>query len=80
MTETLIKKSESSNGPAAKASVPKASVAKAWSRALELTASIARHPRRLLPTVIEERATQLAETPALLSDRECLTYRALVER
>jgi fatty-acyl-CoA synthase len=75
MTGTLTKKPQSANGPAAKASV-----SKAWLRALELTASIARHPHRLLPTVIEERAAQFAETPALLSDRECLTYRALVER
>jgi fatty-acyl-CoA synthase len=30
--------------------------------------------------VIEERAAQLPEAPALLSDRECLTYGGLVER
>ena len=56
------------------------SAAKAWARALELTASIARHPERLLPTVIEERAADLGDAPALLSDRECLSYRTLVER
>jgi fatty-acyl-CoA synthase len=53
---------------------------RAWASALELTASIARHPDRLLPTVIEERAAQLGDAPALLSDRECLSYRSLVER
>jgi fatty-acyl-CoA synthase len=58
----------------------KGSAAKAWARALELTSSIARHPDRLLSTVIEERAAQLGEAAALLSERECLTYRALVER
>ena len=53
---------------------------RAWVRALELTAPIAKHPQRLLPTVIEELAERLGETPALLSDRECLTYRGLGER
>ena len=50
---------------------------KAWLRALELTAPIARNRHRLLSTVIEERAEQLGDTPAVLSDRECLTYREL---
>src|SRR5271170_6149819 len=50
---------------------------KAWLRALELTASIARNRHRLLSTVIEERAAQLGDTPAVQSDRECLTYREL---
>ena len=70
MTANLAHKAESSNR----------SAAKAWVRALELTASIARHPDRLLSTVIEERAAQLGEAPALLSERECLTYRGLVAR
>jgi len=56
------------------------SPAKAWLRALELTAPIANNPSRILPTVIEEVAEQFAEAPALLSDLECLTYRALAER
>ena len=54
-----------------------ASPAKAWLRALELTAPIARNRDRVLSTVIEELAAQLGDTPALLSDRECLTYRQL---
>ena len=54
--------------------------AKAWLRALELTAPIAKNPHRILPTVIEELAETLGEAPALLSDREDLTYRALAER
>ncbi|MBV9599777.1 MAG: long-chain-acyl-CoA synthetase, partial [Chloroflexi bacterium] len=49
-------------------------------RALELTASIARHPHRLLADVIDERAAELGDAPALLSDRECLTYFGLVTR
>ena len=56
------------------------SVAKAWSRALELTAPIVRNPDRILPTVIEELAQKLGDAPALFSDCECLTYRALAER
>jgi fatty-acyl-CoA synthase len=53
---------------------------KAWLRALDLTASIARNRERILSTVIEERAAQLGDTPALLSDRECMTYGQLSQR
>src|SRR2546426_2008665 len=59
---------------------PRTSAAKAWLRALELTAPIASNPRRILPGVIEELAESCGEAPALLSDRERLTYRALAER
>ncbi len=53
---------------------------RAWLRALELTAPIARNRNRILSTVIEERAEQQGDTPALLSDRECMTYGQLSER
>ena len=53
---------------------------RAWLRALELTAPITTMRHRILPTVIEELAAQFGQAPALLSDRECLTYRALAER
>jgi fatty-acyl-CoA synthase len=53
---------------------------RAWARALELTAPIPKQPHRILPAVIEDLADTLGEAPALLSDRECLTYRALAER
>jgi fatty-acyl-CoA synthase len=56
------------------------SPSKAWLRALELTAPIANNPGRIFPAVIEELAETFGEAPALLSDRECLTYRALAER
>jgi fatty-acyl-CoA synthase len=56
------------------------SAAKAWVRALERTASIALNPERVFPKVIEELAGQFGDAPALLSDREQLTYRALAER
>ncbi len=51
-----------------------------WVRALEATAPIAGNPRRVLPCVIEELAQKCGDAPALLSARECLTYRALAER
>jgi hypothetical protein len=56
------------------------SSARMWSRALELTAPIARRPERIFPTVIEELAEKRGDAPALLSDGECLTFRALAER
>src|SRR5438094_9124310 len=55
------------------------SAAKAWLRALELTAPIANNPRRIFSTVIDKLAEKFGEAPALLSDRERLTYRALAE-
>jgi fatty-acyl-CoA synthase len=56
------------------------SPAKAWLRALELTASIPRNRNRVFSTLIEDLAVRSGDEPALLSDRECLTYRGLVER
>ena len=56
------------------------SPAKAWLRALELTAPITSNRYRILSTVIEEAAARLGDAPALLSDRESLTYRGLAER
>ncbi len=56
------------------------SASRAWLRALELTASIHRNPGRVLPTVIEELAERSGDQPALLSDRECFTYRELAAR
>ncbi|MGO9340060.1 MAG: long-chain-acyl-CoA synthetase [Terracidiphilus sp.] len=56
------------------------SPSKAWLRALEMTAPIARNRHRTLPTVIEEVAARMGDAPALLSDRESLTYKALARR
>jgi fatty-acyl-CoA synthase len=56
------------------------SAAKAWLRALELTSPITRNRDRIFPVVVEELAARLGDSPALLSDRECLTYRGLIER
>ena len=66
--------------PAVKSANVAGSPARDWARALELTAAIARQPGRVFPTVIEERAEQFGDAPALLSDRECLSYRALAAR
>jgi fatty-acyl-CoA synthase len=49
-------------------------------RTLRTTTPIARHPDRIFPSVIEELSEQYGEAPALLSDREQLTYRALSAR
>src|ERR1700686_4878995 len=56
------------------------SAAKAWLRALAATAPIAAHPRRTLPALIEELAETFGDAPALLYDRETLTYRELASR
>ena len=65
---------------ATRAETVRDSAAKAWLRALQLTAPIKEHPERTLPAVIDELAAKFGDAPALLSDHECLTYRALAER
>jgi fatty-acyl-CoA synthase len=59
---------------------PAISPAKAWLRALELTSAIPRNRERTLSVAIEEVAARMGDAPALLSDKESLTYRALSER
>jgi fatty-acyl-CoA synthase len=56
------------------------SAAKGWLRALELTKSIAGRPGRILPVVVDELAEQYGEVEALISDRECFSFRTLAER
>ncbi len=56
------------------------SSAQAWLRALELTAPIPRNRDRIMSTVIEELAARSGDAPALLSDRERLSYRGLAAR
>ena len=58
----------------------KGSTAKAWLRALQLTAPIPGNPTRIFPAVVDELAGKYGEAAALLSGRECLTYRALARR
>jgi fatty-acyl-CoA synthase len=59
---------------------PGASVSRAWLRALELTAPIPRQRERVLPALVDELGGRLGDKPALLSDRECLTYLELAGR
>jgi fatty-acyl-CoA synthase len=54
--------------------------AKAWLRALEMTAPIAANPTRTLPAMMDTLAERHGDAPALLSDRETLSYRALAAR
>jgi len=49
-------------------------------RALRNTTHIAKNPTRVFPVVIEELARKFGDAPALVSDRESLTYRTLAER
>jgi fatty-acyl-CoA synthase len=66
--------------PAATAPAPKRSANKDWVRALELTGRLDAQPTRTLPVVIDELAARFGEKPALLSDREQLSFIALAER
>src|SRR6185312_6637833 len=49
-------------------------------RALNWTTPIAKHPTRVFPTVIAELAEKYGDAPALISDREQFSFRALAER
>jgi fatty-acyl-CoA synthase len=53
---------------------------RAWMRALEATARAAQDETRTLPVVIGECASRLGEKPALLSDRETLSFSGLARR
>jgi fatty-acyl-CoA synthase len=59
---------------------PRASVSRAWLRALELTAPIPRQRERVLPAVVDELGQRLGDKAAILSDRECFTYYELAGR
>src|SRR5262245_42692066 len=54
-------------------------VAGAW-RALRHTVPIARRPNRIFPPLMEEAAARHGDKPALISDTEILSYRALDAR
>jgi fatty-acyl-CoA synthase len=51
--------------------------AQAWLRALENVAEATRDPNRILPRVVVDWALTYAEAPALVSDRECFSFRDL---
>jgi fatty-acyl-CoA synthase len=48
-------------------------------RTLRRTAPIVRNPTRIFPSVVDELALEHGDRPALLSDRESLSYRELAE-
>jgi fatty-acyl-CoA synthase len=49
-------------------------------RTLKMTTPIAKNPNRVFPDVVDDLAAKFGDAPALLSDRERLTYRALAAR
>jgi fatty-acyl-CoA synthase len=54
--------------------------ARAWMRALEATVRAGEDPTRTLPVVISELGLRLGEKPALLSDRETVSFAGLAQR
>src|SRR5262249_18765748 len=48
--------------------------------AFAMPTPIARHPTRTFPQVVSELADKFGDAPALLSDREQMSYRELAER
>jgi fatty-acyl-CoA synthase len=52
----------------------------AWRRALEMTARIAADSTLTLPVLINRLADRFTDAPALIGERETLTYRTLAER
>ncbi|HEV3396294.1 MAG TPA: long-chain-acyl-CoA synthetase, partial [Xanthobacteraceae bacterium] len=46
-------------------------------RTLKMTTPIAKNPSRVFPDVMDGLAEKFGDAPALLSDREQLSYRAL---
>src|SRR5258707_14217615 len=54
--------------------------AKSALRALKMTTPIAKNPTRVFPVVLGELADRFGDAPALISDRESFSYRALHER
>jgi hypothetical protein len=57
-----------------------ASPAKAWARALEITAQATRDPAQILPRAAAEWADKYGDATALISDQERLSFRALEAR
>ena len=52
---------------------------KAWVRALEASAPAQRDPTLILPAVVDGLAERFGDAPALIGEREQLSYRALAE-
>jgi fatty-acyl-CoA synthase len=58
----------------------KPSAAKTWLKAIELTSRIEPNPEALFADLVEEWAARQGDRPALVSDAESFSYRALAER
>lgn len=52
----------------------------AWTRALQLTATIEPHPYRLLSDLVATMADERGDAPALIDEQGALSYRSLTER
>src|ERR1700676_3523560 len=63
-----------------RANAASASANTGWLRALEMTKPIVNQQTRVLPVVIAELTENSGNDPALLGDRECLTFRELAGR
>jgi fatty-acyl-CoA synthase len=78
MTAGLIDRPANAKEPASPPRKP--SAAKAWLKAIELTSRIEANPQRLFADVVEDWAERQGDRPALVSDTETFTYRALAMR
>ena len=58
----------------------KPSAAKSWLKAIELTSGIEADPSRLFADVVEDRSKRQPDSPALISEAETFSYRALADR
>src|SRR5450759_4554019 len=58
----------------------KPSAAKSWLKAIELTSRIEADPSRLFADLVEDWSKRQPDRPALISEAETLSYRALAER
>jgi fatty-acyl-CoA synthase len=58
----------------------KPSPAKSWLKAIELTSGIEADPRRLFADIVEDWSKRQPDRPALISDSETFSYRALAGR
>src|ERR1700738_3076704 len=56
------------------------SPAKSWLKAIELTSGIEADPRRLFADIVEDWSKRQPDRPALISESETFSYRALAGR
>jgi fatty-acyl-CoA synthase len=80
MSAGVIEHTTAKRSVAAPQTHGKPSTAKIWLKAIELTSRIEASPNRLFADLVEEWADRQPDHPALMSDRETLSYRELNER